>query len=873
MQKYNFKEVEKNKQKFWKENNFFSDHNNTKKSFSILMPPPNITGKLHLGHGGDLTIQDSLIRFYKLLNYDVLFIPGLDHAGIATQIKVEKEIETKFNLNPKEVSKQFLLNCIDEWKQKQSALIIQQWDKLGASVDLNYLLFTLSSKVQTQINKIFVYFYNQNLIYQDQRIIFWDVKLKTALSNIEVTYQNQTSNLYYIKYYFQDLKNYLIVATTRPETIFVDQAIFINNKDERYLKYLNKKVINPLTKAKLKILKDSYVDSSFGSGVLKCTPAHDQNDFLLAKKHNLKIISCIDFEGKINKNGLTYQGLNRFKAREQIIANLKKENLIVKIEKIKNKIPFNSRSNTILEPLISKQWFFALKKVCTPSFVQELKQTMFANLKNQSLIKPYKFSKLFFNWIRDIDDWCISRQISWGHHLPIYEHKITKKIIVSEIEPNLNEYTKSNDVLDTWFSSGLWALLTLNFDFDTKAIQNRYFPISCLVTGYDIIFFWVAKMIIFSLLLKKQLPFKKILIHGIIRDKNNLKMSKSRNNGVDPLVLIDKYGADSLRLYLILYFSSGIDLKFNENLIKLANINLNKIYQCFNYLNKNIDFKNIEIKNLNINKIQNKFNLWILNEFKVINNNFINEFKNYNLKNAAFILLTFFKDVFCNKYLEVSKILLLELNLKCETQSVLFFLFKKILILFHPFIPFLSEHLYQKLNLKTSILQEEITVFSNLKQQNFNNIKNLWTLIFKIRQFKQNYNINSFFKINILTNQKLDFNLNWYNKFLLKLANCQIKNLIINQKEITYFSVNFFNQNRIEFLIPNIEINKIKNQIKKEYLFVHQEIKRCQKLLANKHFLKNANLEKIELEKNKLATFEKNLVELEKNITNLKIEI
>ncbi len=855
---FNHKNVEKNKIYFWKKNNFFSERFLNKKPFSIIMPPPNVTGKLHIGHAWDYSIQDLLIRYKKLHDYDVLYIPGYDHAGIATQSKIEQILLKNSNKTRYDLGKNKLIEQIIKFSNENIKLIKNQWNKLGLSIDESYEYFTFNETFKKIVNEIFVNLYDKGMIYQGTKMIYWDVAQQTALSNIEVEHHKQKGKLYYLKYFLQNNnKEFLLVATTRPETIFVDQALVVNKKDERFKKYINKKVINPINNKIIPVISDDYVSIEYGTGVMKCTPAHDFNDYKIGKKYNLKFDACIDKKGKITKlAGVEYEGLDRFEARKKIISNLKSKNLLFKTENIIHNVVYSQRSNTIVEPLISKQWFILMSKFAKKIITMQ-------NSKEKIIFFPEKFNNNLINWMKEIEDWCISRQIWWGHRIPVwYNNSNNNKIYVSDNPPeNLDEWKQDDSVLDTWFSSSLLAFAGLGWKYNTK-IFDRFFPSDVLVTGYDIIFFWVSRMIFqTSNLLNKQ-AFKNILIHGLIRDAKGLKMSKSLNNGIDPMDVIEKYGSDSLRFFLLTNSSPGKDLKYNDEKIKYAWNFINKIWNASRFVVQNIpknfqfNFKSIFSNN------KNKINLWILNEFINFQKMWFKNMEKFEFAIAANELISFFWDKYCCWYIEFSKIIIEE-N-KEEIINVLVYILVQSLKMLHPYIPFVTEDIYQKLKIKESILLERYDSYKdlNLDFTSIIDVNLVIDIISKIREFRSIEKINKNnikLQFNIISKIKfIDVDINMMNKFFDKIINSkllEIKNHYDSKQNNVLLTTNY-NKVIIEIILTSESKKIIYKKFESQLLKLNDEINRSKKILANKNFLEKANSTKVQLEKDKLKKYE-----------------
>lgn len=878
--KYWHIEIEKNKYNFWKKNNFFKcDINSKQTPFSIVIPPPNITGKLHLGHALDTILQDAIIRYKKLNGFDVLYLPGMDHAGIATQIKVEEQLKNE-NTTRQKLGKKLFIKKILKFKKNNENMIYNQWQKLGLSLDYSKEQFTLNNNFSNAVQKVFVELYNQKLIYRGKKIVSWDYQLQTALSDIEVSYREIKGEIYYIKYFLENNKNeYITIATTRPETMFADQCLVINSDNKFYSKYLNKKVINPANNTIIPIIFDNYVKNNFGLEVIKCSPAHDYSDFEIGIKNNLQTPICINPDGKMNKLANQYQNQDHFIARKNLINDLKNNGFIEKIEEKTYQISFSDKSNSIIEPYLSKQWFVKMKPL-----VKEIIKKQ--NSKSKIIFFPKYFNKILLNWSTNIQDWCISRQLWWGHQLPVWYNKNNKNNIYVNIKPpkNINQWTKDLDVLDTWFSSSLWAFTSLGWNWNNLLFQ-KYYPIDVLVTGYDIIFFWVLKMICQSLKFTKQIPFKTIIIHGIIRDQHGKKMSKSLNNGIDPIDIIEKYGADTLRYFLLSNNNEGKDLTYSEEKIKLSWNFVNKIWNISRYLLLNLsnNFKpvknfNLYIKTIKKNIKENEINYWIINELTK-NINMIN----FNMKKYNFFLINknlydFIINKYCSWYIELTKINLIRKNTKIKnfTLQTIFFILKQIVIILHPFIPFITEEIYQSLKLKKSIMLESFPFSLNYKFKIFflNDIINIVNVI---RKFRQEQNIDKIIKLKlklIINNQKMfEFFKNKMiiiNKYIIKIVNVIIVDIILSK----YF---LFNKNKI--IIPlelyNIEIinnlftQKTENNIYyiKKIKYLKTEITRSKNILNNKLFIQKAKPEKIYQEKEKYHRY---IEQYEQLLTKLK---
>ena len=611
--KYNHLKEEKQISNFWiKKGCFKPRKGKTKNTFSVVIPPPNITGRLHMGHALNNSLQDVLVRFNRMKGNETLWQPGTDHAGIATQAVVEKNLE-KQGIKKNDLGREEFIKKVWNWKEESGGIILDQLKKLGCSCDWSRTRFTMDKDLSNAVIKVFVDLYKKKLIYKDKKLVNWDTSLQTAISDLEVIQKDSQSNLYYIDYQIVDSPNKITIATTRPETMMGDTAIAVNPKDIRYTNFIGHSVKIPLVDRSIKIITDHYADPEQGSGAVKITPAHDFNDYLVGKRNNLQVINIFEKDGKINNNGIKdLIGLDRFEARKLIISKLKENGQLVKIEQIKNKVPYGDRSNSIIEPLLTEQWFVNAKKLSKKPIkvVRQGKTTFY----------PENWKKTFSQWMNQIEPWCISRQIWWGHRIPAwYDEK--KNIYVAENygaalllakKKNKNKKVKlkqETDVLDTWFSSALWPFATMGWPAKTRELK-KFYPTSILVTGFDIIFFWVARMLMMGNYFLKQTPFKKVYVHALVRDEKGQKMSKSKGNVIDPLELIDEYGADSLRFTLISMASPGRDVKLSKDRI-IGNRNfITKIWSANNFLKLN---KCSIKKKINLKKIELPINKWIFN--------------------------------------------------------------------------------------------------------------------------------------------------------------------------------------------------------------------------------------------------------------------
>lgn len=690
--KYNPQEVEAGRYQKWLDQELFkpSDHSD-KPTYTIVIPPPNVTGKLHLGHAWDTTLQDILTRMKRMQGYETLYLPGMDHAGIATQAKVEAKMREE-GISRHDIGREKFLEKAWEWKEEYASFIRQQWAKLGLGLDYSRERFTLDSGLSQAVRKVFVDMYNKGLIYRGERIINWDPAARTALSDIEVVHEDVNGKFYHFKYPFADGEGYMEIATTRPETMLGDTAIVVNPDDERYQDVIGKTVILPVVGRELPIIADDYVDKEFGSGAMKVTPAHDPNDFEIGNRHNLERIVVMDEAGRMNAEAGKYEGMDRFECRKQLVKDLLEEGLVIKIDDHVHSVGHSERSGAVVEPYLSTQWFVKM----APLAEQALN-----NQKTNGRIEfvPPRFEKTFNRWMEEIRDWTISRQLWWGHQIPTWYHNETGELYVGEEAPvDIENWTQDEDVLDTWFSSALWPFSTLGWPNEDAADYQRFYPTNVLVTGYDIIFFWVARMIFQGLEFTGQKPFNDVLLHGLVRAEDGRKMSKSLGNGVDPMDVIDQYGADSLRYFLATGSSPGHDLRYSTEKVESVWNFINKIWNAarFSLMNIGDSFK---FEDINLSSDLSVADQWILTRLNETIDTVTQLSDKYEFGEVGRVLYNFIWDEFCDWYIEMSKI---PMNgddevQKNVTRSVLSYALDRIMRLLHPFMPFVTEHIWQNL--------------------------------------------------------------------------------------------------------------------------------------------------------------------------------
>lgn len=690
--KYNPNEVEAGRYQEWIEKGYFKPNGDTsKETYTIVIPPPNVTGKLHLGHAWDTTLQDILTRMKRMQGYDTLYLPGMDHAGIATQAKVEAKLQEQ-GISRHDLGREKFLEEVWSWKEEYASFIRQQWAKLGLGLDYDRERFTLDEGLSKAVKKVFVDMYNKGLIYRGERIINWDPVAKTAISDIEVIHEDTPGKFYHFKYPYADGEGYIEIATTRPETMLGDTAIVVNPNDERYKDVIGRKVILPIVGRELPILADEYVDVEFGSGAMKVTPAHDPNDFELGKRHNLESIIVMDESGKMNNKAGKYEGMDRFECRDQLVEDLKAEDLVIKIEDYTHAVGHSERSGAIVEPYLSTQWFVNMEPLAKRALDNQ-------KTDNRVNFVPERFEHTFNQWMENIRDWTISRQLWWGHQIPAWYHNETGEIYVGEEAPeDIENWTQDEDVLDTWFSSALWPFSTLGWP-DTEAKDfERYYPTNALVTGYDIIFFWVARMIFQGLEFTDQRPFNDVLLHGLVRAEDGRKMSKSLGNGVDPMDVIDQYGADSLRYFLATGSSPGHDLRYSTEKVESVWNFINKIWNAarFSLMNIGEDFK---FEDIDLSQNLSLADKWILTRLNETVKTVTDLSDKYEFGEVGRALYNFIWDEFCDWYIEMSKI---PMNGEDEaqkqvTRSVLSYVLDRTMRMLHPYMPFVTEEIWQNL--------------------------------------------------------------------------------------------------------------------------------------------------------------------------------
>ena len=851
--KYIHSDVEDKIYSYWEKNNLFKPTTN-KKKFSVVIPPPNVTGSLHMGHALNNSIQDLLVRYHRMNNYETLWQPGTDHAGIATQALVEKKL-TAEGIDKNEIGREKFIEKVWEWKEEHGDIILNQLKKLGCSCDWSRNAFTMDENLSKSVLKVFVELHKKGLIYKDKKLVNWDTVLKTAISDLEVDQREVNSKIYYIQYPIEGSSDFITIATTRPETMLGDTAIAVNPKDDRFKHLVGKFVTVPIVGRKIKIIEDEYADPEMGTGALKITPAHDFNDYEVGQRNNLEIINIFTEGGKVNENApKEYIGLDRFEARKRILKELKEKEFFVKEENIKNKVPYGDRSNSIIEPFLTEQWFVDAKKL-------SIKAKDIVNSKKTNFF-PANWSKTYFQWMNNIEPWCISRQLWWGHQIPAW-YGPDKKIFVAinEDEAKLDakkfynkdvDLIRDPDVLDTWFSSGLWPFATLGWP-DNKEYVEKFYPTSVLVTGFDIIFFWVARMIMFGMEFLDKEPFKDIYVHALVKDEKGQKMSKSKGNVINPLDLIEKYSADALRFTLLSMASPGTDVKLSEDRVKGYRNFLNKLWNANNFLiTNNCDFSKIEEKpslTININK-------WIYSELIETKNKIEKNLKDYRFDEAAKNAYQFTWHSYCDWYLELSKTILFSEDEKAkdEVRQVSAYIFKQILILLHPFIPFVTEEIW--LNNKFDNSGKDFLMLANWpsgeleKDSSTNQVEKIISIVSELRSFKNELSVSpgSFIDISIETVSKKEQSFFTENEIILKKLG-RIKNL--HNKDLDKPAATLMVSGDLfkVYFDEDVDLELIKENLTTRQNKYQEEMNKISERLANKSFVDRAPKDIVDQEK------------------------
>ncbi len=857
--KYDHKAVEKDRYQQWKNAGYFKSGDRSKKPYTIVIPPPNVTGKLHLGHAWDNTLQDIIIRRKRMQGYDALYLPGMDHAGIATQAKIDERLKAR-GTDRFKLGRDAFLEEAWLWKEEYATHIREQWEALGVSVDYEKERFTLDEGLSEAVTEVFIRLYEKGLIYRKERIINWDIEAKTALSNIEVEHRDIEGAFYYFRYLLEDHSDAIIIATTRPETMFADTAVMIHPDDQARRHFLGKKVFIPGTDVLIPVIEDEYVDREFGTGAVKVTPAHDPNDFVVGERHQLPMPLCMEEDGTMNARAFQYEGLNRFECRKQLVKDLADKGLLLKTETMVHSVGHSERTGVIVEPRLSMQWFVEMK----PLADNALKES-------SAKFVPARFEKIFKRWMETIQDWCISRQLWWGHRIPAYYKG--DDVYVGKNPPQ--GYKQDDDVLDTWFSSALWPFSTLGWPNQDAEDFKRYYPTQTMVTGYDIIFFWVARMIFQGLEFTDQTPFEKVLIHGLIRDEKGRKMSKSLGNGVDPMDVKNEFGMDTLRYFLTTNSAPGQDLRFE----------IEKVESSWNYINKLWNIARFILMNLegadDFTIYENKLALkdrYILSLFEQTLKEVNQNYEKFEFGEAAKSLYNFTWDAFASWYIEVNKITLQSKSASAiqTTQAVLAYIFREVLKLLHPFMPFVTEEIYLKLPNKES---PSIMISSWPKQQfeidplSMNQFQFIQTLIQRVRNVRNEYHVSPTKPITIALESTAD-------TAKLLRQESEILNAFMHPQELIIKDKVAFIEETLSFVYPNCTMyiplgnlvdyqDEYQKQLKEE-VRLRAEIKRCESMLNNPKFVERAPQEKVAIEQQKLESYKAQLIKVKERIEELK---
>ncbi len=857
--KYDHKQVETGKYDFWKNSGYFTSGDKSKEPFTIVLPPPNVTGKLHLGHSWDTSIQDMIIRRKRMQGYDALWLPGMDHAGIATQAKVDARLKEQ-GISRFDIGREKFLEYAWAWKHEYAEIIHDQWKALGLSLDYTKERFTLDDGLSEAVNHVFISLYNKGYLYQGERIINWDCQAKTALSNIEVIHQDDEGAFYFFKYPFTDGSGHLLIATTRPETMFADQAIMVNPNDDRFKAYVGKEVYIPGTDVKIPVITDEYVDMEFGTGCVKCTPAHDPNDYEVGVRHNLAMPLCMNEDGTMNHMALKYEGQDRFECRENLIKDLKEAGLFDHQEPLVHSVGHSERTGVVVEPRLSKQWFVKMDVLAKQ--VLDNKEYEFV---------PERFKHTLVNWLTNIQDWCISRQLWWGHRIPAWYKDDQMKV---QVECPGDGWYQDEDVLDTWFSSALWPFSTLGWPRKTE-LFDRYYPTNVLVTGYDIIFFWVSRMLFEGIEFTGKAPFKQILIHGLIRDNKGRKMSKSLGNGIDPFDVIDKYGCDSLRYFLNTNSSPGLDLRYDETKIESSWNYLNKIWNISRYVMMNIEgYEKIDLEKANLNLASS----WILTRLNEVIKEVDYNYDKYEFGEMAKSLYNFVWNDFASWYIEICKVDLQGNDLENQnvTKNVLIYVLTAIVKMLHPIVPFITEEIYQILPheeesimiSKWSNVNETFTNIHSVKAMNI-----IMDIITAVRNERAKANKAPSVKVNIRLEAKSD-----EIKEILESSRPYLQRFTNpNELIVTTEKANLENQvvvvlDDLTIFIPStdlVDIEEVKSKLKQELIKLEAELERSKKMLSNPNFVSKAPKEKIEQEQNKQALYQAKYEEVKEHLNRL----
>ncbi|WP_077327240.1 valine--tRNA ligase [Virgibacillus siamensis] len=868
--KYNPQEIEKGRYKFWVDGKFFEATGDPEKEpFSIVIPPPNVTGKLHLGHAWDTTMQDTISRMKRMQGYDVLWLPGMDHAGIATQAKVEAKLKEQ-GTSRYDLGRDKFLETAWDWKGEYAAFIRSQWEKLGLGLDYSRERFTLDEGLSKAVREVFVTLYEKGLIYRGEYIINWDPDTKTALSDIEVIYEEVHGKFYHMRYPIKDSDETIEIATTRPETMLGDTAVAVHPEDERYKHLIGKTVVLPIVGREMEIVADDYVDMEMGSGAVKITPAHDPNDFAIGNRHNLERILVMNEDGSMNENAGKYQGLDRFECRKQIVKDLQEQGVLFDIEDHTHQVGHSERSGAVVEPYLSTQWFVNM---------QPLADAVIDMQKGDGKVNfvPERFERTYLHWMENIRDWCISRQLWWGHRIPAWYHKETNEIYVGKEAPaDLENWEQDEDVLDTWFSSALWPFSTMGWPEDTDDFK-RYFPTDVLVTGYDIIFFWVARMIFQSKQFTDERPFKDVLIHGLIRDAEGRKMSKSLGNGVDPMDVIEKYGADSLRYFLLTGSTPGQDLRFHWEKIESTWNFANKVWNASRFSLMNME--GFTYRDIDLSGDMSLADKWILTRLNETIEQVTKNTNKYEFGEAGRYLYNFIWDELCDWYIEMAKLPLYgdDEKQKRTTQSVLAYVLDNTMRMLHPYMPFITEEIWQQLphqgeSITVAAWPQVKTEFHD--EAASNEMKRLVSIIKAVRNIRAEVDtpMSKQIKLMIQTeNEEITAELETNRHYLERFCNPDVLTIStsVDAPDKAMSAV----VTGAELFLPLeglIDFDKEINRLEKKLEKWNKEVDRVQKKLANAGFVNKAPEAVVEEERKKEQDYKEKQSKVKARLEELK---
>lgn len=872
---YDSSKVESRWYEFWEENNLFAPSDETEKVFSIAMPPPNVTGRLHMGHAMDNTIQDILVRYKRLQGYSALWVPGTDHAGIATQAKVENMLRDQGILREEIGREEFLKYCW-KWKEEYGNTITQQIRKLGASCDWNRERFTMDEGCSQAVREAFVDLYEKDLIYQGNYIVNWCPHCQTTISDIEVEHEENQGKLYYLNYPLEDGTGHLTIATTRPETMFGDTAVAVHPEDERYNAFIGKNVILPIINKAIPIIADDYVEKDFGTGVVKITPSHDVNDFEMGKRHNLPHVVVMDKYGIMNENAGPYKGLERFECRKALIDDLEGSEYLNKVEDYTNAVGHCYRCHTTIEPMVSKQWFVKMAPLAKPALQ--------AVVDREIKFVPERFEKIYIGWLENIRDWCISRQLWWGHRIPVWYCDECGEVICTREDPTVcpscgsSHLHQDEDVLDTWFSSGLWPFEILGWPNENATDLEKFYPTSVLVTGRDIIFFWVARMIFDALEFTKKRPFDDVLIHGLVLDGLGRKMSKSLGNGVDPLEEIERYGADALRLTLVSGITPGNDVRYRNEKVEASRNFTNKLWNAARFVLMHLEDFDDKLP-ADIPDTDDVIDRWILTRFSEIANKMTRELDNYDLGEATKTIRDFIWNEYCDWYIELIKPRLyghVSEESRQSAQKVATWILSETVVLLHPIMPFITEEIWQHLPHEgQSIIVASWPSRDIDYRAEYDQMQTLMDIIKEIRSMRHDMGIPIGKKstLQFICQQDSEAELiKQYTPQLQNLAFAQDVILVDSHQEASKQAVSTV-AHGIEIILPLegvIDIAQELERLDKEVARLHSEIQRAEKKLSNQGFVAKAPADVVQAEKEKIEHYSLDLEAVQKRIELLK---